>query len=117
MLLRAALNQDQTAKVTFKNTYIPEIISIQGQKIWNDDGDSAGLRPNPQSDEMTLTLTRYANAQEGSNNSIEQQTLKKGTDFTIYWTANQNTWTYEINGNGIHELENMHRMVCHGFIK
>lgn len=103
--IKAALNQDQTAKVTFKNTYIPEIISIQGQKIWNDDGDSAGLRPNPQSDEMTLTLTRYANAQEGSNNSIEQQTLKKGTDFTIYWTANQNTWTYEINGNGIHELE------------
>lgn len=103
--IKAVLNQDQTAKVTFKNTYIPEIISIQGQKIWNDDGDSAGLRPNPQSDEMTLTLTRYANAQEGSNNSIEQQTLKKGTDFTIYWTANQNTWTYKINGNRIHELE------------
>ena len=103
--IKAALNQDQTAKVTFKNTYIPEIISIQGQKIWNDDGDSAGLRPNPQSDEMTLTLTRYANAQEGSNNNIKEQKLTNN-DYDFTWTGTEsNTWTYEINGNGRHELE------------
>ena len=99
--IKAVLNQDQTATVTFKNTYTAKIISIQGQKEWKDDGNSAGLRP----ENIELSLTRYANAQPGSKNSIEEQTLKKGTDFTIYWTANQNTWTYEINGNGIHELE------------
>lgn len=103
--IKAALNQDQTATVTFKNTYTAKIISIQGQKIWNDDGDSAGLRPNPQSDEMTLTLTRYANAQPGSSNNIKEQKLTNN-DYDLTWTGTEsNTWTYEIKGKTANELE------------
>ena len=100
--IKAALNQDQTAKVTFKNTYIPEIISIQGQKIWNDDGNSAELRP----DNIELTLTRYANAQSGSNNSIEEQTLTKNKDFKIKWSNTLGSWAYTMIGiDETHELE------------
>ena len=103
--IKAALNQAQTKTVTFKNTYTPEIISIQGQKIWNDDRDSAGLRPNPQSDEMTLTLTRYANAQPGSSNNIKEQKLTNN-DYDLTWTGTEsNTWTYEIKGKTANELE------------
>lgn len=103
--IKAVLNQDQTATVTFKNTYTAKIISIQGQKIWNDDGDSAGLRPNPQSDEMTLTLTRYANAQPGSSNNIKEQKLTNN-DYDLTWTGTEsNTWTYEIKGKTVNELE------------
>lgn len=95
--IKAALNQDQTKTVTFKNTYTPEIIKIQGQKIWNDDGNSARLRP--QSNEMTLTLTRYANAQEGSKNNITVQNLKENEDYTLAWSnTDSNTWTYTITG-------------------
>lgn len=99
--IKAALNQDQTATVTFKNTYTAEIISIQGQKIWNDDGDSAKLRPN----EIELSLKRYANAQPGSSNNINTQELTK-EDYDLTWTKTEsNTWTYKINGNTANELE------------
>lgn len=99
--IKAVLNQDQTATVTFKNTYTAEIISIQGQKIWNDDGDSAKLRPN----EIELSLKRYANAQPGSRNNIKEQKLTNN-DYDLTWTGTEsNTWTYEIKGKTANELE------------
>ena len=90
--IKAVLNQDQTATVTFKNTYTAKIISIQGQKEWKDDGNSAGLRP----ENIELSLTRYANAQPGSSNNIKEQKLTNN-DYDLTWTGTEsNTWTYEI---------------------
>lgn len=99
--IKAVLNQDQTATVTFKNTYTAKIISIQGQKEWKDDGNSAGLRP----ENIELSLTRYANAQPGSSNNIKEQKLTNN-DYDLTWTGTEsNTWTYEIKGKTANELE------------
>ncbi|HIQ64016.1 MAG TPA: Cna B-type domain-containing protein [Candidatus Avichristensenella intestinipullorum] len=76
----------------------PEVISLTGTKRWLDEGFSDALRP----DSITISLSRYANAQPGQANSIPEQPLTENTHYKIAWEkpADGDTWTYTITSEG-----------------
>lgn len=85
---------------TFGDKYIPETISLTGTKVWNDQGNALGLRPEPGVFENYVKLYRYAEPQEGQYNGIGSSTspiLVENASFT--WSGTDtDTWNYEITG-------------------
>jgi len=74
----------ETTSSHITNTYVPEMTSVQAEKVWNDDSDRDGLRP----DSITLQLYKTVNG----------NTTAVGAPVTV--TASDN-WTYQ--------FENLHK--------
>lgn len=85
---------------TFGDKYIPEAISLTGTKVWNDQGNALGLRPELDDFKNHVKLYRYAEPQEGQYNGIGSSTspiLVENASFT--WSGTDtDTWNYEITG-------------------
>lgn len=79
-----------------------QTVTLQGTKNWLDYNDVFQLRP----DDVTLTLSRYANAQPGQGNPIAEAAVPTDA-YRIQWTRdeNANAWTYAVSGNVKNELE------------
>ena len=71
--------------------------SLTGTKIWEDQDNALGLRPDFDDSEFRkcFTLCRSAPAQSGQNNAIPREEVEK---VTWNWTKEGNTWTYTITG-------------------
>ena len=77
-----------------------ETVTLQFDKVWNDFGDAFRTRP----DELTLTVWRRANSQEGQENEIPL-TEVPDTAYEIQVQKDGNTWHYTITGKADGELE------------
>ncbi len=77
-----------------------ETVKLQFNKKWNDFSDAFGTRP----DELTLTVWRRANSQEGQENEIPL-TEVPDTAYEIQVQKDGNTWHYTITGKADGELE------------
>lgn len=77
-----------------------ETVTLEFDKVWNDFGDAFGTRP----DELTLTVRRRANSQEGQENEIPL-TEVPDTAYEIQVQKDGNTWHYTITGKADGELE------------
>ena len=93
---------------TFINKRDADGVKLQGTKVWDDWNNELGLRPD-NADDITLEVSRRADAQEGQGNAIDWQMLAEGTDYTVIWDTNptdkKDTWTYTITGVDNTELE------------
>ena len=72
---------------------IRETVTLEFDKVWNDFGDAFRTRP----DELTLTVWRRANSQEGQENEIPL-TEVPDTAYEIQVQKDGNTWHYTITG-------------------
>lgn len=90
---------------TFINKRDADSVKLQGTKVWDDWKDAMELRPDNAND-ITLTVSRRADAQPGMNNPIELQALDKNS-YEVEWTISDSgdTWTYTITGVDNTELE------------
>lgn len=90
---------------TFINKRDADSVKLQGTKVWDDWKDAMELRPDNAND-ITLTVSRRADAQPGMNNPIELQALDKNS-YEVEWTISDSgdTWTYTITGKDGGELE------------
>ena len=79
---------------------IRETVTLEFDKVWNDFGDAFRTRP----DELTLTVWRRANSQEGQENEIPL-TEVPDTAYEIQVQKDGNTWHYTITGKADGELE------------
>ncbi len=70
-----------------------ETVTLEFDKVWNDFGDAFRTRP----DELTLTVWRRANSQEGQENEIPL-TEVPDTAYEIQVQKDGNTWHYTITG-------------------
>ena len=77
-----------------------ETVTLEFDKVWNDFGDAFRTRP----DELTLTVWRRANSQEGQENEIPL-TEVPDTAYEIQVQKDGNTWHYTITGKADGELE------------
>lgn len=90
----APISDSQT--VTFLNTYTPGIItSLEGVKTWNDFNNAFGTRPA----DITLTLSRKANAQTGQSNAILPEDVVISLPVLLTWDKTAaGTWSYKVTG-------------------
>lgn len=90
---------------TFINKRDADSVTLKGDKKWDDWGDEMELRPD-NADDITLEVSRRADAQPGMNNPIGLQTLTEDS-YEVKWdtTGGGDTWTYTITGVGNAELE------------
>lgn len=90
---------------TFINKRDAGGVKLQGTKVWDDWNDELKLRPD-NADDITLEVSRRADAQPGMNNPIGLQTLAEDS-YEVKWdtTGGGDTWTYTITGVGNAELE------------
>lgn len=79
---------------------IRETVTLEFDKVWNDFGNAFRTRP----DELTLTVWRRANSQEGQENEIPL-TEVPDTAYEIQVQKDGNTWHYTITGKADGELE------------
>lgn len=88
--------EERTIAATFINRQDTEreIVTVSGQKNWNDYDDVFGTRP----DEITLTLYRQADSQPGQSNSIGKTEVSDGLYSVIWDETSGNVWTYTITG-------------------
>ncbi len=77
-----------------------ETVTLEFDKVWDDFGDAFRTRP----DELTLTVWRRANSQEGQENEIPL-TEVPDTAYEIQVQKDGNTWHYTITGKADGELE------------
>lgn len=77
-----------------------ETVTLEFDKVWNDFGNAFRTRP----DELTLTVWRRANSQEGQENEIPL-TEVPDTAYEIQVQKDGNTWHYTITGKADGELE------------
>lgn len=78
-----------------------ETVEIEGSKVWGDYEDAFGLRP----DIITLKLYRYADEQSNQGNPVPEAEVPENV-YSITWNETQaGSWTYEIKGAEIGELE------------
>lgn len=112
--------KDETPDVTFRNTYYPKetLTSLQGKKVWQDQGNAFGLRPK----DITLQVTRtYQNGTPDGQGQvlgmvetmrslagldsgaptgiIELQSDNADAPNYLQWnkSADANTWVYTIS--------------------
>lgn len=88
---------------TFINKRDADSVKLQGTKVWDDWNDELKLRPD-NADDITLEVSRRADAQPGMNNPIGLQTLAEDS-YEVEWNTENNPWTYTITGNVKGELE------------
>ncbi|HIU95378.1 MAG TPA: Cna B-type domain-containing protein [Candidatus Copromorpha excrementipullorum] len=91
--------EERTIAATFINRQDTEreIVTVSGQKNWNDYDDVFGTRP----DEITLTLYRQADSQPGQSNSIGKTEVSDGLYSVIWDETSGNVWTYTITGKQV----------------
>ena len=77
-----------------------ETVTLEFDKVWDDFGNAFRTRP----DELTLTVWRRANSQEGQENEIPL-TEVPDTAYEIQVQKDGNTWHYTITGKADGELE------------
>lgn len=103
-------DEAKTPQATFGDRYQQGEITLKGTKKWNDQGDALGLRPEPNDFKDHVKLYRYAEAQEGQNNAIEEAEV---TDVKWTWVTTSDDdsqveldeWTYTIEGTDGNPLE------------
>lgn len=81
-------------------------VTLKGTKVWDDWSDEMKLRPDG-ADDITLEVSRRADAQPGENNAIPSQKLTEGS-YEVNWNIpedNDDPWTYTITGKDGGELE------------
>ena len=61
---------------TLTNSYKPEETSVSVQKVWNDDGNRDGIRPD------SITVTLYAEAEGVAKHEVKQVTLNEANNWT-----------------------------------
>ncbi|MBS6641249.1 MAG: Cna B-type domain-containing protein [Clostridiaceae bacterium] len=95
--------EESTIKATFINKPIDDTVQLKGEKIWDDFNNAFDLRPEIKED-LKLTVTRSAEAQDGQDNAISETELPEGS-YSVTWE--EETWTYTITGaeNSTGELE------------
>lgn len=94
--------EESTIKATFINKPIDDTVQLKGEKIWDDFNNAFDLRPEKK-DDLKLTVTRSAEAQDGQDNAISETELPEGS-YSVTWE--EETWTYTITGTeGSGELE------------
>lgn len=80
-----------------------ELVELSGEKRWYDYSNEFNTRPN----DLTLTVSRYANAQPGQGNAIEREEMPAGS-YSVVWDEGSkagDTWRYSIKGLQEGELE------------
>lgn len=77
-----------------------ETVTLEFDKVWDDFGNAFRTRPS----ELTLTVWRRANSQEGQENEIPL-TEVPDTAYEIQVQKDGNTWHYTITGKADGELE------------
>ena len=100
----------KTPQATFGDRYRQGEITLKGTKKWDDQSDALGLRPEPNDFKDHVKLYRYAEAQEGQNNAIEEAEV---TDVKWTWVTTSDDdsqveldeWTYTIEGTDGNPLE------------
>ena len=70
------------------NAYTPEETSVSVQKVWNDDGNRDGIRPE------SITVTLYAEADGVAKHKVDEAVL----DETNLWTATKSGLAKNVNG-------------------
>ena len=90
---------------TFLNAPQParETVALSGTKQWRDYSNQFGLRPG----DVTLTVSRYADAQPGQGNAIAKEEMPAGS-YTVVWDEASkagDTWRYSVTGARAGELE------------
>lgn len=104
-------SETDTSWATFKNERAQKTVTLTGTKIWEDFNNVFQLRPGWDDDTdspigFSLTLSRYANAQENEDNAIPEEELTEGENYAITWSTDEtNTWSYTISGTGGNALE------------
>ena len=90
---------DDSVKITFKNTYVPESTELSGAVKWVDNGNAFNTRP----DGLSLTLMRtyvdgsYAST-DGPYGMTELQDIDpSGSNYISWDKGSDNTWTYKIS--------------------
>ena len=90
---------------TFLNAPQParETVALSGAKQWRDYSNQFGLRPG----DVTLTVSRYADAQPGQGNAIAKEEMPAGS-YTVVWDEASkagDTWRYSVTGARAGERE------------
>ena len=70
------------------NAYTPEETSVSVQKVWNDDGNRDGIRPE------SITVTLYAEADGVAKHKVDEAVLNE----TNLWTATKSGLAKNVNG-------------------
>lgn len=84
---------------TFADKYKGDMLELSGKKVWNDQNNALGHRPSPEDFEKNVKLYRYAKAQTGQNNAIDESEVKLGENQWKWTTsADSNEWSYTITG-------------------
>lgn len=90
---------------TFLNAPQParETVALSGTKQWRDYSNQFGLRPG----DVTLTVSRYADAQPGQGNAIAKEEMPAGSYAVVWDEASKagDTWRYSVTGARAGELE------------
>jgi hypothetical protein len=63
------ISGDAEAGFTITNTHVPETITVSGSKIWDDEDDQDGKRPD------AITIRLYANGVEVSSQTVTEEDL------------------------------------------
>ena len=78
-----------------------ETVELTGAKIWQDFDNAFETRP----EDITITLSRYANTQPGQGNQISEEEMPD-TSYEVIWDkTDSGTWTYTIKGTVANELD------------
>lgn len=80
-----------------------ETVKLSGEKLWNDYNNLFQTRPG----ELTLTVSRYADAQPGQGNAIGKTELPESS-YRVVWdeeSKQTDVWAYSIEGAQEGELE------------
>ena len=70
------------------NAYTPEETSVSVQKVWNDDGNRDGIRPE------SITVTLYAEADDVAKHKVDEAVLNE----TNHWAATKSGLAKNVNG-------------------
>ena len=70
------------------NAYTPEETSVSVQKVWNDDGNRDGIRPE------SITVTLYAEADGVAKHKVDEAVLNE----TNHWAATKSGLAKNVNG-------------------
>ena len=70
------------------NAYTPEETSVSVQKVWNDDGNRDGIRPE------SITVTLYAEADDVAKHKVDEAVLNE----TNHWATTKSGLAKNVNG-------------------
>ena len=78
-----------------------ETVILTGTKIWRDFNNAFQIRPQ----DISITLSRYANAQPGQGNQIAEASVDESA-YKILWDKTEGgEWKYKIEGTAASELD------------